>query len=105
MGYGVEAAKVKLEALVVVVDSPVDSVEDSPVDSAFDLFVDLEVAGLVLEGFDEDDSDGMVLPIFLQVLLYASKAASTLLPHKFLICSWTSEESFPQRVGRSAGWL
>lgn len=47
----------------------------------------------------------MVFPIALQIDLYASKAASVLSPHKSLICPWTSEESFPHSVGRSAGLL
>lgn len=45
------------------------------------------------------------LPAALQTSLYAFNAASTLSPQSSLIWSWTSEEFFPHRVGKSAGSL
>ena len=38
-------------------DSSLGSSLDSSVDSGFDLLVGFEVTGVILEGFDEDDSD------------------------------------------------
>lgn len=71
--------------------------------------VDCGVAETVLEGCDEGDCDAgagyleidtympnfksinirIILPISLQVFLYASKAASVSSPHASLIASWT----------------